>query len=35
LNDLGFNTDSFKYLFLINAQKKAYIQYTCQKRIAK
>jgi len=29
LNDIGVYTDSFKYLFLINAQKKTFIQYIC------
>jgi hypothetical protein len=33
LNGFGFQMDSFKYLFVINAQKKRNIQYTCQKRI--
>ncbi len=29
LNDIGVYMDSFKYLFLINAQKKTFIQYIC------
>jgi hypothetical protein len=33
LNEIGLQMDSFKYLFVINAQKKRNIQYTCQKRI--
>jgi Amt family ammonium transporter len=32
LNGFDFQTDTFKYLFLINAQKKRTIQYICQKR---
>jgi hypothetical protein len=29
--DLYAHTDSFKYLFLINAQKRTYIQHICRK----